>query len=141
MRHNLPVAFYGQVVDQDGEAVPDVKVKIDVQESHMVSDLDDMAQTTTHLEKQTGSDGRFEVAGLKGDGLDIEGVTVSGFTTILLFVSLDLEEPDLGNARRLGLLTHLHPLTSMRGWRVRLGREKTESHRHQHEVVPRNART
>jgi len=58
---NVPVAFYGRVVDQDSNALQNVTVDLEVAEDYI-----GVTRSATNLQRHTGADGRFEVVGPKG---------------------------------------------------------------------------
>lgn len=80
---NTPVAFYGQVVDQDTNPLQNVQVDVAVSEEYMMPSLHTTG-STTNLQRQSGPDGRFEVTGLKGHRVSIVGL------------AKDAYEPELG---------------------------------------------
>ena len=81
---NVPVAFYGQVVDQDTNPLQNVQVDVKVLEECMLPTLETTRRSATNLQTQTGPDGRFEVAGPKGHLVTVTGLTKGGY------------EPELG---------------------------------------------
>ena len=80
---NVPVAFYGQVVDQDTSPLQDVQVSIAVSEESMMPSLLTTGSTAI-LQRRTGPDGRFEVSGLNGHRVTVTGLVKEGY------------EPELG---------------------------------------------
>jgi hypothetical protein len=81
--HSLPIAFYGQIIDQDSNPVPDVKVNISIPRSYLFPPNDSgtfpMSNSVVRLEKDTGPDGRFEINGETGDEVEVESVKKSGY--------------------------------------------------------------
>jgi hypothetical protein len=77
---NVPIDFYGQVVDQDTNPVPGVKINVAIQQLYSPS-LTNLAVggTVLRLEKETGADGRFDIHGEKGTSLDMESVHKDGY--------------------------------------------------------------
>lgn len=73
-RMNVPVNFYGRVVDQDGNSL--AGVRIDVRVRHW--DLTSLGASIP-LKTETDSDGRFHVQGVTGDALRIELVAKAGY--------------------------------------------------------------
>jgi len=61
MQPDLPVAFYGLVVDQDSNGLQGVKVDVEVMQWY-VDALPDFPVRTARVEKQTDADGRFSVS-------------------------------------------------------------------------------
>jgi hypothetical protein len=77
---NSPIALYGLVVDQDGNPVPGVKVRVGVRHWNVVTPAPWGAQgQTIPLEKVTAADGRFEMRDVTGDGVHIESISKSGY--------------------------------------------------------------
>jgi hypothetical protein len=69
---NTPIDFYGLVIDQDGNPIPDVKIKSGVRHWKMISpEFGYVGSTTIQLEATTGTDGRFELTGASGDGFGV----------------------------------------------------------------------
>jgi hypothetical protein len=81
---NPPVAFYGQVMDQDTNPLPNVQVGVMVSEEYMKLNLETQIGSATNLHSQTGPDGRFEVTGIKGHRVAITELAKDGY------------EPELG---------------------------------------------
>jgi len=74
-QHNAPIEFYGQVLDQESNPVPDVTIDVAISQTYMESPTNlAFIPKTFHLEKETGADGRFEITGETGDGFDIESI-------------------------------------------------------------------
>jgi len=65
-QENVPVGFYGKVVDQDGRAVAGANVSLDFIVSHMDEDRTE----TKPFTMQTDQDGKFELTGVIGYGID-----------------------------------------------------------------------
>jgi hypothetical protein len=65
---NIPVDFYGLVIDQDSNPIPDVKIKSSVRH-WKASDpnFGIIGADQIPLEATTGADGRFELTGASGD--------------------------------------------------------------------------
>src|SRR5437899_6821689 len=78
--HNVPVAFYGLVVDQDTNPLPNVIVDLAVIEEYVdPPPATDLRRKMTRLQKLTGTDGRFEVTGLKGASVEVHSLTKDGY--------------------------------------------------------------
>jgi|SRR5208337_446432 len=75
---NVPVYFYGLVVDQDTNPVQNVTVYLDVIERY-VDQTTATTEKATRLQKQTGADGRFEVSGLSANYVRVQGFTKDGY--------------------------------------------------------------
>ena len=76
---NVPVAFYGLVVDQDSNTLQNVVVDLAVEELYRLPFLAGAIGTTTRVQRETGADGRFEVSGLKGHFVTVRGLTRDGY--------------------------------------------------------------
>jgi hypothetical protein len=70
--HNVPIDFYGRVIDQDSNALSGVKIKSAVRH-WIMPDLAvlDVGTTEIPIERTTGADGRFEIHGVSGDGFGV----------------------------------------------------------------------
>jgi hypothetical protein len=78
--HNVPVAFYGKVVDQDGNPLAETRIDLDVRETYMLpAPTFDYTSKTTHAQTQAGADGRFELTGVKGDSVTVKRLTKEGY--------------------------------------------------------------
>jgi hypothetical protein len=75
---NVPVYFYGLVVDQDTNPVQNVTVDIEVSQ-WLVDQTTAVTEKTTRLQKQTGPDGRFEVSGMTASVVTVKGFTKEGY--------------------------------------------------------------
>ena len=77
---NIPVAFYGMVVDQDSNPLQNVTVDLQVIEER-VDSYPQHNQRRTPLQKQTDTEGRFEVigSGLKGRFVLVFMLTKDGY--------------------------------------------------------------
>jgi len=76
---NKPIEFYGQIIDQNSNPVPDVKVKIGIR--HWTMPNPAILQTGSkeiHLEQTSDVNGRFEFHGETGDGFGV-GITKDGY--------------------------------------------------------------
>lgn len=78
--HNMPISFYGRVIDQYSNALSGVQVKAAIR--HWTA-LDEaglgVGSTEINVERVTDIDGRFQVDGQTGDGLDIESFTKQNY--------------------------------------------------------------
>jgi hypothetical protein len=80
---DLPVAFYGLMVDQDSNALANVKVDVEITQWSL-SNLPRTALKLIKIEKQTDEDGRFEVRGLNAHGVTIRKFTKDGYEPELI---------------------------------------------------------
>lgn len=83
-QHNAPIEFYGQVIDQDSNALSGVKINVSIQQaSAVVSPTNDVVinGNVVRSEKETGADGRFEITGEQGDGVGIDAIQKDGYET------------------------------------------------------------
>lgn len=62
---NVPVTYYGKVIDQEGKPVIGAKVSFDFIISHMAENRTE----TTPMVMQTDEDGRFLLTGVTGYGI------------------------------------------------------------------------
>ena len=78
-RRNKPIEFYGRVLDQDSNPVPNAKVDIGIRHLKMPDlSVELAASDTIHLDQTSDADGRFEFHGTTGDGFGI-GITKDGY--------------------------------------------------------------
>lgn len=73
---NVPIDFYGQVIDQDSNALPGVQIHAYIRHWELT---DNAISRPIRIEKETGADGRFEISGETGDGLNIESIQKNGY--------------------------------------------------------------
>ena len=77
---NSPIDFFGQVIDQDGNTLSDVHVKVAVRHWYVpVPDVMDEEGKTIRLETASDAGGRFEISGATGDAFDLESITKAGY--------------------------------------------------------------
>jgi hypothetical protein len=76
--HDTPVAFYGLVVDQDSNVLQNVTVDLSVMKLYTLPSLTSTSMTT-RFQRQTGADGRFEVTGMTGNSISVDGLTKEGY--------------------------------------------------------------
>lgn len=75
-----PVEFYGQVIDQDSNPLPNVKIDFSIQQTYMVSPTEfAISNNILRFQKETGIDGRVEITGEKGDNVDIDSIQKEGY--------------------------------------------------------------
>ncbi|HEV2691837.1 MAG TPA: hypothetical protein VG347_02975 [Verrucomicrobiae bacterium] len=81
--YHKPIEFYGQVIDQNSEPMPNVKIKASVTQEQMTRPLASgsypIANNIVKLEKETTADGRFEITGEWGSALDIDSIEKTGY--------------------------------------------------------------
>jgi hypothetical protein len=68
---NVPLDFYGKVIDQDSNSLAGVKIKLAVR--HWGMTASDMG-SSIRIEKETDADGHFDIHGITGDGFDVDGI-------------------------------------------------------------------
>jgi hypothetical protein len=78
--HNIPIEFYGLVIDQYSNPVPNVKFNIAIQQTYMPLPTElAFSSKIIRSEKETGIDGHFEITGERGDAFDIESIHKDGY--------------------------------------------------------------
>jgi hypothetical protein len=81
--HNHSIEFYGQVIDQDSNALPNVKINIFIPQQQIAFPTDSgdfpTSNNLVHLEKETEMDGRFDITSQNGNGVDIESIQKNGY--------------------------------------------------------------
>lgn len=75
---NVPVVFFGKVVDQDGAPLAGVRVQTSVRSWHVIATPDGDATFARH-EAVSGSDGNFQIDGGRENALTIEAVEKEGY--------------------------------------------------------------
>lgn len=76
---NRPIDFYGRVIDQDGNPLSGVDIKVSVETLvPVISTEGFVGSRYTRLEYISGADGRFEISGVGGDDGGIQ-VTKDGY--------------------------------------------------------------
>jgi len=78
--HNVPIHFYGKIVDQDSNALDNVRVQVSIRH-WTVPDPSrlDIGSTEIYTGANSASDGRFEIHEGTGDGLDFESIIKDGY--------------------------------------------------------------
>ncbi|MGO8681210.1 MAG: hypothetical protein ACLQUR_04590 [Limisphaerales bacterium] len=77
---NVPVEFYGKVIDQDSNTLSGVNIKAVVRHWIMADPVSMLAGSKEiPLEQTSGTDGRFELTGATGDGFDIVSFKKDGY--------------------------------------------------------------
>jgi hypothetical protein len=75
---NIPVQFYGLVLDQASNALQDVPVQVAIVEQIVDSSPHDSTKRT-QLQRRTGADGRFEITGLNGWIVNVLRIEKEGY--------------------------------------------------------------
>ncbi len=75
---NVPIIFYGMVIDQNGNALPNARVVLRVQQTQFNPQYF-VVPKYVHFDRTTGVDGHFFLDGISGRGVDIESVTEPGY--------------------------------------------------------------
>jgi hypothetical protein len=75
---NVPISFFGQVVDQDGKPLEGVKVVLNYR-SPSVMPVTKPNEDHTYLTLTTDADGKFQVLDARGSNLWIESITKPGY--------------------------------------------------------------
>jgi hypothetical protein len=79
-QYNAPVDFYAQVIDTESNPVPDVKVNVSIYDAFLASPTNTVASNNiVRLQKLSGIDGRFEINGENGYGIDLDSIQKDGF--------------------------------------------------------------
>lgn len=73
---NVPVNFYGQVIDQDSNGLAGVKIRVYIRHWELTGNA---LSAPVYLTKETGADGHFEITGETGDGFTIEAIQKDGY--------------------------------------------------------------
>jgi hypothetical protein len=78
--NNKPIVFFGQVIDQDSNALPGVEINASVEQLTMPepSFQEPIGSKYISIVRVTDASGRFEISGLRGDGFGI-GLTKNGY--------------------------------------------------------------
>jgi hypothetical protein len=81
--YETPIAFYGQVIDQDSNSLPGVKINASILYEHMFmptpSGDSPITNNLIHPQRETDADGRFEITGEKGRNMTIESIQKDGY--------------------------------------------------------------
>ncbi len=73
---NVPVNFYGKVIDQDSNSLSGVEIKVTVR--HWGLTLKDIS-TEIPIERTTDESGRFKLDGATGDAFDLDYIRKTGY--------------------------------------------------------------
>ncbi len=77
---NVPIDFYGRVIDQNSNGLPGVRIVALVQHQLALGiRAFQLAATNLVVERITGPDGTFEISGVSGSGFDLDSIDKEGF--------------------------------------------------------------
>lgn len=77
---NSNINFYGQVIDQYSNGIPGVHVKVKLRQWYVSPPSTFNAEgRMIPIEKETSSDGRFEIHGERGDNFDLDYIQKDGY--------------------------------------------------------------
>ncbi len=76
---NVPIEFYGQVVDQNGEAIQGVKIFVTVRHWYPIPAALFPDSYSIPVHAVSDSNGRFQINGAKGDGFWVESISKEGY--------------------------------------------------------------
>jgi len=78
--HNVRVSFYGRVVDQNENPISGAKISAVVRDWYEPDALTyALGAKEIHITAKTDNDGRFDIHGLTGDSIGIEGLKKDGY--------------------------------------------------------------
>jgi hypothetical protein len=75
---NRPISFFGKVIDQDSNPIPDVKVTFEIRYMKEVGPVG-IVDTFDYPSAATGPDGRFALTGAKGSVLAVKSLEKPGY--------------------------------------------------------------
>lgn len=75
---NRPISFFGKVIDQDGNPIPNVKVTLQVRYTTAIG-TGDIGDTFDYPVLNTGEDGRFTLTGAHGALLAVKALEKPGY--------------------------------------------------------------
>jgi len=75
---NQPISFFGKVVDQDNNPIPDVKVTFEIRYMKEVGPVG-IGDTFDYPSTATGPDGRFALTGAKGSVMGVKSLEKAGY--------------------------------------------------------------
>ena len=94
LSQNVPVGFFGKIIDQDGNPISGAQVKGEVLHVKVSFPAPGGAQDEIiPIDKKTDSNGRFEIQGMTGRSFDLETIQKDGY---------DLEPPRQRSYRATG---------------------------------------
>lgn len=78
--HNIPIEFYGKIIDQNSNPVVGVKINVTVRQQYAVSAIERTSiSKEIPMEATSERDGRFVIRGEKGDSLHIDSIQKEGY--------------------------------------------------------------
>lgn len=79
--HNAPIEFYGSVIDQNSNPVPDLKITVEIQQPFVVVSPTNTILNNNVARPQATSDtnGRFQITNEKGSNLSILSAEKEGY--------------------------------------------------------------
>jgi hypothetical protein len=81
--YETPIMFYARVIDQASNSLPGVKISASIYYEHLFAPTASggysITNNLTHLERETGIDGRFEITGEKSRNMTIESILKDGY--------------------------------------------------------------
>jgi len=78
--HNVQIDFYGQIIDQDSNALSGATIEVSIRHWTMPDPIVLLAGSKEiYVEQNSDANGRFEIHGEKGDGVYIESIQKSGY--------------------------------------------------------------
>ncbi|MEI6076958.1 MAG: hypothetical protein WCS94_15365 [Verrucomicrobiota bacterium] len=78
--HNIPVDFYGKIIDQNSNPVVGAKINVTVRQQYVISAIQQTSSDTEiPLEATSGRDGCFTIQGEKGDSLHMDSIQKGGY--------------------------------------------------------------
>ena len=81
---NVPIDFFGRVVDQDSNGVSGAVVKVSVRHWEVVEPGSQPPNLGPYsFQRITRTDGRFEINSMTGDAIDIESISKDGYESSL----------------------------------------------------------
>jgi hypothetical protein len=75
---NVPISFYGKVVDQSNQPVADVKVEMGILSGYLKSPQE-FKQKVTNAALLTDADGRFALENASGSSIQLNAITKDGY--------------------------------------------------------------
>ncbi|NBV25397.1 MAG: hypothetical protein EBS05_26220, partial [Proteobacteria bacterium] len=75
---NVPIKFFGLCLDQDGQPIPGVQIKMGVRQWRGVSRLD-LQGIELAFDRVSDKDGRFELSGVNGDVAGVDAAQKEGY--------------------------------------------------------------
>lgn len=79
LNQNVPLRFYGQMIDQDSNPVPNVKIEVTLRHWGIKGLKESDMASFIRIEAKTGPDGRFYLRGKTGDFFDINSIRKEGY--------------------------------------------------------------